>query len=305
MRAPPEAFAPSKSATSSVTSCLCQSAALQVRDQRRDRPWETEGGPRALRPASTCEHYTSRVEVSSCTAPPCQEHHGQGSSPHTGAGRPGSLDHAPAARGRPAPRRLHRHLPHGRRALAGRRPGVGLVGPHPLQQLRELRPPPPRRLGLQPRARVGRHAALGPAAGEEVRDDERGTVHVRLLGVDSGELALLAEGHALEHLRRGVLGRADAEGVGQAHAVLLEHFRVGAREALGEAEVGELEAAGAVAGQKNVGRLEVAVDDDRVEAVEMLEGAEDVEGPAKYLALKTECEDKKSRDYSELRNLNV
>ena len=46
------------------------------------------------------------------------------------------------------------------------------------------------------------------------------------------------------------------------------------------------------------------MDDDRVEAVEMLEGAEDVEGPAKYLALKTECEDKKSRDYSELRNLN-
>ena len=56
----------------------------------------------------------------------------------------------------------------------------------------------------------------------------------------------------------------------------------GAAEALGEAEVDELEAA-AAAGEDHVGGLEVAVHDDGVAVVEVAEGAEDVEGPLEHL----------------------
>jgi hypothetical protein len=58
-----------------------------------------------------------------------------------------------------------------------------------------------------------------------------------------------------------------------------------AGEALREAEVGQLERA-AVPGEGEVGGLEIAVHDDGVEGVEVMECGEDVEGPFVCLVLK-------------------
>ena len=54
------------------------------------------------------------------------------------------------------------------------------------------------------------------------------------------------------------------------------HGRAEAREPLGKAKVGELERA-AVARDEDVGRLDVAVQDDWGEAVEVLKGLQDVQ----------------------------
>ena len=61
-------------------------------------------------------------------------------------------------------------------------------------------------------------------------------------------------------------------------------MQLGAGDALGEAEVGELEPAGGGAGgEEDVGGFEVSVDDDGVEALEVLQGGEDVERPGAHL----------------------
>ncbi len=93
------------------------------------------------------------------------------------------------------------------------------------------------------------------------------------------EALAVVEDLALEDLRRGVHGGTD---LGRLHVA--QGLPVVVIEALGEAEVNELEAGlRGVAGEDDVCGLQIAVDDDGVEAVEVLKGAEDVQRPAMNL----------------------
>ena len=137
---------------------------------------------------------------------------------------------------------------------------------------------PPRRADVGPASRVAAHAARRLPALQQVPDDEGGAVDVGLLGVDGVVRLGAVDDELIEHLGRHVAWRADL-----ARVLALQGPQRGAGvEALGEAEVGELEGA-AVAGDEDVGGLEVTVHHDGVEAVEIFESLEDVEGPGANL----------------------
>lgn len=99
--------------------------------------------------------------------------------------------------------------------------------PHVLEQVRDRPPPPPRHHGQRPPPRVGADVVLRPAAGEQVPHDEGGAEDVGALGVGG-------DGQGRLHLGRAV-ARGAGVGAVQGGAAL------GAGDALGEAEVGELQ----------------------------------------------------------------
>lgn len=118
-----------------------------------------------------------------------------------------------------------------------------------------------RRPGLRRYVFFRPRAARGPAAGEEVADDQGGAVNVGALRVFGDGASAVAEDQVLEDLGCGVPWGAD---LGRVRVRVARAALRGAVKALSKPEVDEFEAAGAVAGEEDICRLQVAVDDDGI-----------------------------------------